>query len=67
MRNDRLRALLLERGKTLGQALMLALRSGFSRIPVVGENTDDVVGMAYLKDIAAWIHEHPDAEGAETV
>ncbi|MFC0555490.1 hemolysin family protein [Planotetraspora thailandica] len=41
----------IERGKTLSQALSLALRSGFSRIPVVGENEDDVVGIAYLKDI----------------
>src|SRR5260370_23093 len=30
----------VERGKTLRQALSLALRSGFSRIPVVGENED---------------------------
>src|SRR5215472_7349375 len=37
--------------KTLRQAQALALRSGFSRIPVVGENLDDVVGIAYLKDI----------------
>jgi CBS domain containing-hemolysin-like protein len=41
----------IERGKNLGQALSLALRSGFSRIPVVGENEDDIVGIAYLKDI----------------
>ncbi|MBP2702684.1 HlyC/CorC family transporter [Microbispora sp. RL4-1S] len=41
----------IERGKNLGQALSLALRSGFSRIPVVGENEDDVIGIAYLKDI----------------
>ena len=34
------------------QALALALRSGFSRIPVVGENADDVVGVVYLKDLA---------------
>src|SRR5204862_4524463 len=34
----------IERGKTLRQALSLALRSGFSRIPVVGENEDDVIG-----------------------
>ena len=54
----------IERDKTLDQALSLALRSGFSRIPVVGENTDDVVGIAYLKDIVAWEHEHP--EGGET-
>src|SRR5213075_1417837 len=41
----------VERGKTSSQALSLALRSGFSRIPVIGENLDDVVGIAYLKDI----------------
>ena len=57
----------VERDKTLDQALSLALRSGFSRIPVTGESTDDVVGIAYLKDIVAWIHEHPDAEDAERV
>jgi CBS domain containing-hemolysin-like protein len=43
----------IERGKTVGQALALALRSGFSRIPVIGENVDDVIGVVYLKDLAA--------------
>src|ERR1700759_3325179 len=57
----------VERDKTLTQALSLALRSGFSRIPVTGESTDDVVGIAYLKDIVAWIRERPDAEDAERV
>jgi CBS domain containing-hemolysin-like protein len=52
----------IERDKSLHQALSLALRSGFSRIPVTGESTDDVVGIAYLKDIVAWSHEHPDDE-----
>ncbi len=41
----------IERGKSVRQALNLALRSGFSRIPVTGENADDVVGVAYLKDL----------------
>ncbi len=41
----------IERGKAARQALSLALRSGFSRIPVVGDGTDDVVGIAYLKDL----------------
>ena len=49
----------VERDKTVGQALSLALRSGFSRIPVVGDSTDDVIGIAYLKDMVAWQHEHP--------
>ena len=34
----------VEEGKTLRQGLSLALRSGFSRIPVIGENLDDVIG-----------------------
>ena len=57
----------VERAKTLRQGLSLALRSGFSRIPVIGENLDDVVGIAYLKDIMTRIHEHPEGESAETV
>ncbi|MCU1601483.1 MAG: domain containing protein [Frankiales bacterium] len=41
----------IERGKSVKQALNLLLRSGFSRVPVVGDNNDDVVGVAYLKDL----------------
>jgi len=55
----------IESDRTVEQALSLALRSGFSRIPVVGENEDDVVGIAYLKDIVAWSHEHPGAPSAK--
>jgi CBS domain containing-hemolysin-like protein len=57
----------IERGKTLRQALSLALRSGFSRIPVVGENEDDVIGVAYLKDIVARSYENRESESAEKV
>jgi CBS domain containing-hemolysin-like protein len=57
----------IERDQALDHALSLALRSGFSRIPVVGESTDDVVGIAYLKDIVAWDHEHPGTAGTERV
>jgi CBS domain containing-hemolysin-like protein len=53
----------IERGKTVPQALALALRSGFSRIPVVGENADDVIGVVYLKDLA---RRAQDAEGAKS-
>ncbi|WFE30553.1 hemolysin family protein [Solwaraspora sp. WMMD791] len=41
----------IERHKTLRQALALFLRSGFSRIPVIGDNVDDVLGIIYLKDV----------------
>jgi CBS domain containing-hemolysin-like protein len=49
----------IERHKSVRQALGLALRSGFSRIPVIGENLDDIVGLAYLKDLARHCQE-PD-------
>jgi CBS domain containing-hemolysin-like protein len=52
----------IERFKTIGQALTLALRSGFSRIPVTGENEDDVVGVVYVKDLAQRVHTDRDAE-----
>jgi len=38
--------------KSVRQGLALALRSGFSRIPVIGENPDDIRGIVYLKDLA---------------
>jgi CBS domain containing-hemolysin-like protein len=57
--------LTIERGKTVRQALNLALRSGFSRIPVVGENADDVLGVAYLKDLVR--KERQDDGGAARV
>src|SRR5262249_54937878 len=57
----------VERGKTVRQALSLALRSGFSRIPVVGENEDDVIGIAYLKDLVEHTEKNPGSESAEKV
>jgi CBS domain containing-hemolysin-like protein len=42
----------IEARKSLRQALALALRSGFSRVPVIGASVDDVLGVVYLKDIA---------------
>jgi CBS domain containing-hemolysin-like protein len=50
----------IERSKTVRQALSLAMRSGFSRIPVVGDNEDDIVGFAYLKDLAKRVYEDED-------
>ena len=57
----------VERHKTLRQALSLGLRSGFSRIPVIGDNEDDVVGIVYLKDVAKRAFDHRDAESTEKV
>jgi CBS domain containing-hemolysin-like protein len=53
----------IERGKTVKQALNLLLRSGFSRVPVVGDNADDVLGVVYLKDLV----KRERSEGGATV
>jgi CBS domain containing-hemolysin-like protein len=57
----------IERHKTLRQAMSLALRSGFSRIPVIGENLDDVIGVVYLKDITKRVFDRREAETTERV
>lgn len=43
----------IESDKTMRQAMQLASRSGFSRVPVIGESVDDVVGIIYIKDLIA--------------
>ena len=53
----------IERTKTVRQALALALRSGFSRLPVIGENVDDVVGVVYLKDLVRRSQNSSDQRG----
>jgi len=52
----------IEDDRLLRQAMKLFLRSGFSRIPVVGDSLDDVVGILYLKDVIERTNADPDAE-----
>ncbi|WP_028267098.1 hemolysin family protein [Arthrobacter sp. MA-N2] len=46
----------IDSGSSLEQAMALFLRSGYSRIPVIGENADQIRGILYLKDVAAALH-----------
>ena len=57
----------IEGSKTLRQGLSLALRSGFTRIPVITENLDNVIGIAYVKDLARRVHERHESEQTEKV
>lgn len=50
----------IEHDKTLRSAMSLFLRSGFSRIPVVGEDTDDILGLLYFKDVARRLNAAPE-------
>lgn len=63
-RND---VVFIERHKNLRQTMSLFLRSGYSRVPVVGENLDDIVGFAYLKDVTRRVFDNADAETTERI
>jgi CBS domain containing-hemolysin-like protein len=41
----------IEQTKTVRQALALALRTGFTRVPVIDDSVDDIVGVANIKDL----------------
>ncbi|MFE3290461.1 hemolysin family protein [Rhodococcus sp. NPDC059234] len=57
----------IEAGKSAGQATSLAVRSGHSRIPVIGENVDDVLGVVYLKDLVQKTYHDVDGGRGVTV
>jgi CBS domain containing-hemolysin-like protein len=43
----------------LTKAMTVFLRRGYSRLPVVGKNIDDISGILYVKDVARILHESP--------
>ncbi|GAB3589584.1 Magnesium and cobalt efflux protein CorC [Corynebacterium faecale] len=57
----------IESGKTAGQATALCVRSGHSRIPVIGENVDDILGVVYLKDLVKETYYATDGGHSVTV
>ena len=46
-------------GTTARKAMLLFMRSGFSRVPVIDDGVDDTVGVLYLKDVVRWTWDHP--------
>jgi len=55
----------IEHDATIGTAMGLFLRTGVSRVPVIGENIDQVLGVLYLRDVARLHYERPT--GAEDI
>ena len=51
----------IDRSTTLADALKLFSRSGFSRVPVIGESVDDLIGVAYMKDAVRATAYNPEA------
>ena len=53
-----------ERDNPVDKVLRLALRSGYSRLPVLGDSIDDIVGVAYLKDLVQAVQTGAANDGA---
>jgi len=49
----------LDADARLAEAMAEFLRTGHSRMPVVGKDADEVFGVLYLRDIARFSHEKP--------
>lgn len=52
----------IDKDESAGKALSLFVKSGYSRVPVIGEDSDDVRGVLYLKDLLLRLHRNPEAE-----
>ena len=49
----------IDSGREARKAMNLFLRSGYSRIPVTGEDSDDVLGLLYFKDVVRRVTSDP--------
>ncbi len=54
----------VEHTDPLRKAIAVFLRTGFSRMPVVGDDNDDIRGLLYLKDVVARITADPESASA---
>jgi CBS domain containing-hemolysin-like protein len=45
----------------LTKAMSIFLSRGYSRLPVIGNDVDDIRGVLYIKDVARLLHENPSS------
>ena len=49
----------IERDEPLRKAMSIFLKTGYSRMPVIGDDNDDVVGLLYFKDVVQRVTASP--------
>ncbi|MGH3759816.1 hemolysin family protein [Actinophytocola sp.] len=54
----------IEQTKSVRQALALSLRTGYTRLPVIGESVDEIVGVVNLKDLVKVAMEAQPSNGS---
>ena len=57
----------IEADSSMGAAMGLFLSKGFSRVPVIDGEVDDVTGILYLRDVARLVYERPPNAESLTV
>ncbi|MCU1585359.1 MAG: HlyC/CorC family transporter [Microbacteriaceae bacterium] len=57
----------IDADETIGAAMGLFLSKGVSRMPVIGEDVDEVLGVLYLRDVARLSYERPNGLDGVTV
>ncbi|WP_062299173.1 hemolysin family protein [Demequina maris] len=50
----------IQAGTPARKAMLLFMRSGYSRVPVIRGDVDDTVGVLYLKDVVRATWDHPE-------
>lgn len=59
--------IVLETGQTVAEAMALFLEKGVSRIPLIGDDADDIRGVVYLRDVTRLTVSSPESAGATLV
>ena len=57
----------VENDATAEAALGLMLARGLSRVPVTGQDADEILGVVHLRDVARLLHERPASSTSVTV
>jgi CBS domain containing-hemolysin-like protein len=58
--------IVIDAGESVQEATGVFLRTGVSRLPVIDDDIDEIVGILYLKDVARIGYETPDEAGRLT-
>ncbi|MGD9711740.1 MAG: hemolysin family protein [Thermomicrobiales bacterium] len=56
----------IEGGTSVGDAMKVFLKTGFSRLPVYRETPDDVLGILHIKDVMRLVWDNPKASSLRT-
>jgi CBS domain containing-hemolysin-like protein len=57
----------LDSALSIDDALGVFLEQGYSRMPVIGDDSDEILGIAYMKDVAAFVRRDSEESRTRTI